>query len=174
MRLFVGLRPTEKIRTVLSELQSQLQAAGIAANYLDRSNLHMTLAFIGEWPDNVCDILPVIEQPFSITFSHVGLFRKAKVIWAGIEDSDALNQLAQQVRVNLSSAGIPFDPQPFVPHITLARKPLVPEGLDLSKIEVPAAVLPVADVFLYCSNRVENGMVYSVIGSSSGQGGAAR
>ena len=173
MRLFVGLRPTEEIRTVLSELQSRLQVAGIGANYLDPSNLHMTLAFIGEWSENVSDTLPIVEQPFSITLSHVGLFWEAKVIWTGIEDSDALNQLARQVRINLSAAGVPFDPKPFVPHITLARKPLVPEGLDLSKIEVPEAILPVSDVYLYRSDRGENGMVYSVIGSSSG-GGAAR
>ncbi len=169
MRLFVGLRPSEENRIALSELQSRLQAAGVSANYLDPSNLHMTLAFIGEWPEDISETLPAVELPFSLTISHVGLFREAKVIWAGIEDSEPLNRLAQQVRSNLSVAGIPFDPKPFVPHITLARKPIVPEGLDLSKIEVPAAVMSVSDVCLYRSDRGENGMVYSVIGSSSGR-----
>ena len=87
MRLFVGFRPSEAFRRALSELQAQLQDAGIAAKYLDPSNLHMTLAFIGEWPENVTGILPSVKQPFSLTRSHVGLFREARVIWAGVEAS---------------------------------------------------------------------------------------
>ena len=173
MRLFVGLRPSEAFHRVLAELQTQLQNAGIAAKYLDPSNLHMTLAFIGEWPENIADILPSVEQPFSITLSHIGLFREATVIWAGVEESEPLNQLADSVRNNLSAAGIPFDPKPFVPHITLGRKPIVPAAFDLSEIVIPSAEMTVSDVFLYRSDRGENGMVYSVIGSVPEKGGAS-
>ena len=173
MRLFVGLRPSEAFRRALSELQAQLQDAGIAAKYLDPSNLHMTLAFIGEWPENVVGILPSVEQPFSITLSHIGLFREAKVIWAGVKDSEPLNKLADSVRSNLSAAGVPFDPKPFVPHITLGRKPIVPAAFDLSEIVIPAAEMTVSDVFLYRSDHCENGMVYSVIGSASKKGRAS-
>ena len=66
----------------------------------------------------------------------------------------------------LSEAGIPFDQKPFVPHITLGRKPILPAGIDLSGIQIPPAVMTVSDVFLYRSDRGENGMVYSVIGKS--------
>ena len=173
MRLFVGLRPSVAFRRALSELQARLQDAGIAARYLDPSNLHMTLAFIGEWPENVAGILPSVEQPFSLTLSHVGLFREAKVIWAGVEESEPLNQLADSVRNNLSAAGVPFDPKPFVPHITLGRKPVVPAAFDWSEIVIPAAEMTVSDVFLYRSDHGENGMVYSVIGSASEKGGAS-
>ena len=173
MRLFVGLRPSETFRRALSELQAQLQDAGVAAKYLDPSNLHMTLAFIGEWPENIAGFLPSVEQPFSITLSHIGLFREAKVIWAGVEESEPLNKLADSVRNNLSAAGVPFDPKPFVPHITLGRKPIVPVTFDLSEIVIPAAEMTVSDVFLYRSDRYENGMVYSVIGSASEKGGAS-
>ena len=173
MRLFVGLQPSETFRRALSELQAQLQNAGIAAKYLDPSNLHMTLAFIGEWPENVAGILPLVEQPFSITLSHIGLFREAKVIWAGVKDSEPLNKLADSVRSHLSAAGVPFDSKPFVPHITLGRKPIVPAAFDLSEIVIPSAEMTVSDVFLYRSDRGENGMVYSVIGSASEKGGAS-
>ena len=94
-------------------------------------------------------------------------FPEAKVIWAGIQKSPALDQLAQQIRENLTAADILFDPKPFVPHITLGRKPVVPEAVDLSEIMIPPADMTVEDVFLYRSERGENGMVYSVIGSSS-------
>ena len=173
MRLFVGLRPSAAVRRALSELQAQLRDAGVAAKYLDPSNLHMTLAFIGEWPENVVGILPSVKQPFSITLSHIGLFREAKVIWAGVKDSEPLNKLVDSVRSNLSAAGVPFDPKPFVPHITLGRKPIVPAAFDLSEIVIPSAEMTVSDVFLYKSDRGENGMVYSVIGSASKKGEAS-
>ena len=171
MRLFVGLKPSDEFRSALSVLQSRLHAAGVAARYLEPSNLHMTLAFIGEWPENIAGILPEITSPFTLTLSCVGLFPEAKVIWAGVERSGALDLLAEQVRKNLSEAGVPFDPKPFVPHITLGRKPVVPAGFSLADIAVPQAVMTVNDVFLYRSDRGENGMVYSVIGMDSGKGG---
>ena len=167
MRLFVGLRPSEEFRTALSMLQFRLQSAGVAARYLDPSNLHLTLAFIGDWPEDVSAILPPVEQPFTLTLSGIGLFPEAKVIWAGVQKSSALNRLAQQVREKLTASHIPYDPKPFVPHITLGRKPVVPETVDLSGMMIPSAVMTVEDVFLYRSDRGENGMIYSVIGSSS-------
>ena len=165
MRLFVGLKPPDEFRTALSVLQSRLQAAGITARYLDPSNLHLTLAFIGEWPENVSGVLPPVEQPFTLTLSHIGLFPEAKVIWAGVQASAALNQLAKKVRDNLTEAGIPFDPKLFVPHITLGRKPVLPADFHLSEVPVPPAVMAVEHVFLYRSDRGENGMIYSVIRS---------
>ena len=167
MRLFVGIRPSEAFRAALSDLQGRLRAAGLSGRYLDPSCLHMTLAFIGEWPENISGLLPSVEQPFTLTLSHIGLFPEAKVIWAGVQPSDALDRLAQRVRFHLSEAGIPFDPKPFIPHITLGRKPVVPVGVSLSGIEIPPAVMTVEDVFLYRSYRDENGMVYSAVGSSS-------
>ena len=170
MRLFVGLRPSDEFRAALSVLQSRLRAAGVTANYLDPSNLHMTLAFIGEWLEDVSGLLPEVTQPFSLSLSHVGLFPGAKVIWAGTGASEDLNQLAERVRNNLTEAGIPYDPKPFVPHITLGRKPAVPSGFHLSEIMIPQAVMTVRDVFLYRSDRRDTGMVYSVIGSGAGGG----
>ena len=58
-------------------------------------------------------------------------------------------------------------PEAFVPHITPGRKPIVPEGFDLSGIVVPAAEMTVSDVFLYRSERGENGMIYSVVGKGA-------
>lgn len=165
MRLFVGLRPPEEFRRALSEVQFRLQSAGVAARYLEPSNLHLTLAFIGEWPENMAAILPAVDEPFPLTLAHPGVFPGAKVIWAGVQASEPLSRLARQVRERLTAAEIPFDPKPFVPHITLGRKPIVPETVNLAGMEVPPAVMTVDRVYLYQSERGENGMVYSVIGS---------
>ena len=160
MRLFVALEPTPEFREALACLQERILEAGISARYYDASNLHMTLAFIGQWPEDVSGL------PFSIELSHVGIFPEADVLWAGVKPSGALDALAEQVRSRLDAEGIPFDHRPFYPHITLARKPLLPERVDLEEITVPPAVMTVRDVCLYKSEHGENGMEYTVIGRS--------
>ena len=169
MRLFIGLRPGEEFRTALCLLQDRLRAAGVMAGYLAPSNLHMTLAFIGEWPENIAGLLPPVDRPFTLRLSRAGLFPEAKVVWAGVEPSEALDDLARRVRGRLEDAGIPFDRKPFVPHITLGRKPFVPPGLDLEKIAAPPARMTVTEVCLYRSAREMSGMVYTVIGQSAGR-----
>jgi len=167
MRIFVGLQPSDSFRNALSALQNQLREAGITGRFLEPDHLHMTLAFVGEWPDKITHLLPKVKKPFSLQLAHLGIFREAKVIWAGVEPSAELNLLAQRVRNNLSASSVPFDPKPFVPHITLARKPSIPEGLNLSEISIPSSLMTVNDVCLYRSDRGENGMKYTIIGRAS-------
>ena len=164
MRLFVGLEPTPGFRAALSELQMQLRAAGVEGRYLLPSNLHMTLAFIGEWPEKVTEVLPKVSEPFSVTLSHLGAFTGAKVLWAGIRPSPALNDLAEKVRKRLDAADIPYDRQGFNPHITLVRKPVFPNEEILTSVYVPPASMVVKDVCLYQSVHEADGMKYTVIG----------
>lgn len=171
MRLFVGLRPSESLRAALAVLQDRLRAAGITGRYLDPRNLHMTLAFIGEWPENIIPVLPQVAHPFSIRLARPGIFPEAKVLWAGVEESEPLHGLADQVRNNLTGHGIPFDPKAFNPHITLLRKPSIPDDTVLSGIAVPDAEMIVDEVCLYRSDHLDTGMEYTVIGSS-GRAGA--
>lgn len=163
MRIFVALQPDPAFRAALAATQERLRAAGVEGRYLDPANLHLTLAFIGEWPADVTELLPPVAAPFSLTLSHIGVFRRAKVLWAGVEPSQGLGGLAAQTRRNLEAAGIPFDPQPFNPHITLIRKPALPADA-LPEIGVPPASMTVREVCLYRSDGGEKGMQYTVIG----------
>ncbi len=171
MRLFAALEPSASFRSALSELQERLRTAGVEGRYLDAANLHLTLAFIGEWGENVTAVLPAVIKPFSITLADVGIFERAKVLWAGVEPSAELNALAARVREHLQEAGIPFDPQAFFPHITLIRKPVLPDGTVLSEIRPRRAVMTVREVCLYQSVHEEKGMKYTVIGKTSPDAG---
>jgi len=166
MRLFTAVQPSPGFRTALTDLQDRLREAGVTGRYREPDGLHLTLAFIGEWPEDVTELLPAVRKPFSLTLSHLGIFPEANVLWAGVRPSEELEQLARQVRSSLADAGVPFDRKNFCPHITLARKPFVPEGVTLPEIRVPAVSMIVDEVCLYRSDRGKNGMVYTVIGSS--------
>lgn len=167
-RLFIGLRPSPLFRDALSVLQENLCAAGAAGRWLAPESLHLTLAFIGERPDPeaVLSILPPVENAFSIALSHPGFFPKADVLWAGTVPCPELDGLAARVRDRLTEGGVSFDRRPFVPHITLARKPKLPEGMDLSLFPVPTAEMTVRELCLYKSELGESGMMYTVIGST--------
>ena len=167
MRLFTAIQPSHGFRAALEDLQQRLREAGVTGRYREPDGLHLTLAFIGEWPEDITELLPAVRKPFSVTLSHLGIFPEANVLWAGVEPCEELDLLAKQVRHCLADAGIPFDRKSFSPHITLARKPFVPEKVILSEIPVPRVSMIVDDVCLYRSDRGKDGMVYTVIGSSS-------
>ena len=164
MRQFIALEPSPAFLSALEELQDRLQAAGVTGRFREPSGLHLTLAFIGEWPEEVTEFLPEVRKPFPLVLSHLGFFPEANVLWAGVEPSEELEHLAARVRHSLAEAGIPFDRKKFVPHITLARKPSVPSGVVLSEIPVPRVSMIVEEVCLYRSDPGKNGMVYTVIG----------
>lgn len=167
MRLFAAVQPSPEFQTALAALQKRLRKAGVTGKYREPDGLHLTLAFIGEWPEDVTEFLPAVRKPFSVTLSHLGIFPEANVLWAGIGPSPEMDRLAKQVRHSLAEAGIPFDRKAFSPHITLARKPFIPERVLLTAIEVPSVSMIVDDVCLYRSDRGKNGMAYTVIGRSS-------
>lgn len=166
MRLFAAVQPSSEFRASLQDVQEQLKAAGVAGRYREPEGLHLTLAFIGEWPGNAAPCMPKIEKPFTITLSGLGIFQEAKVLWAGVKPSEELDRLAEQVRRSLAAAGIPFDRKAFFPHITLARKPVVPEGMVLDGIRVRAVPMIVDTVCLYRSEQGDDGMTYTVIAKS--------
>ena len=79
--------------------------------------------------------------------------------------------IQRSVQRGLRRSGLPVAySQGFNPHITLARKPLVPEHVSLSEIEVPRAAMTVRDICLFRSEHRENGMEYTVIGRSKRPG----
>ena len=148
MRLFTAIQPSPGFRAALEDLQQRLREAGVTGRYREPNGLHLTLAFIGEWPEDFTELLPAVQKPFSVTLSHLGIFPEANVLWAGVEPCEELDLLAKQVRHCLADAGIPFDRKSFSPHITLARKPFVPEKVILSEIPFPRVSMSVNDVCL--------------------------
>ena len=74
MRLFAAIQPSPGFRAALEDLQGRLREAGVTGKYREPDGLHMTLAFIGEWPENVTGILPAVQKPISITLSRLGIF----------------------------------------------------------------------------------------------------
>ena len=63
MRLFLAIVPDNNIKDELCMIQKRLQMQGVKGNFTTRENMHLTLAFIGEYsdPDHISDILSQID-----------------------------------------------------------------------------------------------------------------
>ena len=59
MRLFIAIQFNDEIIEALNELQEDLRDQGMEGHYSRSENLHLTLAFIGEYgdPEEVMDAL---------------------------------------------------------------------------------------------------------------------
>lgn len=166
MRLFIAIQLNDEIRSALSSVQEQLIRRGVRGNYTSLENLHLTLAFIGEYPDPdaVLDALSAVSFfPFSLRLDGFGCF--GDLWWVGLSQSEALNTTVRHLRRALSDAGIPFDRKRFSPHITLIRR-AVPGGSGrIPSVEIPAAEMTVNRISLMRSDRGKNGMIYTELGS---------
>ena len=155
MRLFVAICLSPEMRDALVDLQRQMHAQRVTGNYTPVENLHLTLAFIGDYPDPEDVPLPDFS-PFDLRLSGYGCF--GDLWWAGIEKSPPLEACVRRLRRALSDAGIPFDKKRFSPHVTLARR-----AQGHPALSVPEVSMRVDRISLMRSERGRNGMIYTEI-----------
>ena len=162
MRLFIAVPLSQTMRDSLTSCQNDLYDLGVRGNFSPEENLHITLAFIGDYPDpdSVLDALDTVTfTPMTISIDGIGAF--GNLWWVGITGSPALEALSRRIRRALSEKEIPFDRKRFSPHITILRKASV-ERIPPVQI-IPASML-IDRVVLYRSDRGRNGMIYTEVG----------
>lgn len=161
MRLFIAINLSDAMKDALTDVQDKMYDQGVRGNFTLRENMHLTLAFIGEYPDKeqVTDALSSVTfSSFTISLSGMGCFRN--LWWAGMDESAPLAAVVRRIRRALAENGIPFDRKRFSPHITLIRKATgtVP-GIQIDKIS-----MPVERISLMRSDRGKRGMIYTEVG----------
>lgn len=168
MRLFVAIELSEEIKKSLEDIQGRLRRMGIRGNYTRPENLHLTLAYIGDYsePDKVLEAMSTLSiRPVELQLQGLGSF--GELWWAGLEESAELYGLVRQLRLALAQAGIPFDRKKFLPHITLVRKPEYRHVPDLAALSIPGTSMKAERVSLMLSTRGRNGMIYTELGAIS-------
>ncbi len=152
MRLFIAIQFSDNILKTLQAAQNNLRNSGVSGNYTKRENLHLTLAFIGDYPDpdRVLEIMDTVPfDPFRISLSGFGTFRG--IFWAGIRENNELKPYVKRLRHALADNDIPFDRKRFSPHITLMRKPVWQHALP--EVTIPEQKMTVRHVSLMRSDR---------------------
>ena len=162
MRLFIAIRLSAAMKDSLIQMQNSLYDRGVRGNYTPEENLHLTLAFIGEYPDAqpVLDALSSVPfRPFELGLEGMGRF--GDLWWAGMRESVPLQAAVRRIRRALAESGIPFDKKRFRAHITLIRK----ASGDLPGIAPSPASMTVDTISLMRSDRGRNGMIYTELGT---------
>lgn len=173
MRLFIAVELNNPIKTYLESLQQKLKDITSQGNFTPRSNLHLTLHFIGETPPwHVNCIQDAMNQytqssrPFRIYIDNLGYFTKGNkaIIWTGIQgDLEHLQNLHHNVEKGLNNAGFQTDARPYKPHITLAREVTMNNSLRslLKQIHIKKKEMTVSGITLMESSREKGRLLYN-------------
>jgi RNA 2',3'-cyclic 3'-phosphodiesterase len=131
MRLFIAMNFPEGLRARWTEGTAALRALAPRARWTPAAQMHLTVAFLGEQPESLVppltsalDSIAGASTRLSLAMQGLGAFptwRRARVVWLGVEQSPALMQIADSVARSCRDLGIPAEGRPFHPHITLAR-----------------------------------------------------
>ena len=162
MRLFIAIHLSPEMKDALRDAQRAMVDRGVRGNFTSEENLHLTLAFIGEYPDaeTVMDALSgVTFTPFALALDGIGRF--GDLWWAGLRENAALTAVVRRIRRALAASGIPFDRKRFSPHITLIRK----ASRDAAGIPIAPETMTVRTISLMSSKRGRNGMIYTEVGT---------
>jgi len=129
MRLFTGIDLSEEIRERLERLLMHLRPAA-HLKWSPVYNLHLTLKFIGEWPEEklpqLAEALRSIppREPILVEVKGLGWYpnpHHPRVFWVGMQAGEPLLNLVRDVETALAPLGIAKEDREFSAHLTLAR-----------------------------------------------------
>lgn len=108
----------------------QLAEACIADSNAARvrlASLHMTLMFLGGCDSDETERAglaadAIAASPFEVRLDRCEYRRRQAIVWLRGVSSKALTALVDDLRAGLQRADVPFDPKPFLPHVSLGRK----------------------------------------------------
>jgi 2'-5' RNA ligase len=132
IRLFVAIDLPKTVANLLQGL-----AHGIpGARWVDPTQTHLTLRFIGEvgdlrFDDIRMELGRIRAQAFRLELTGVDVFasrRRARTLWAGVSVGPELAALQAKVEAAVVRAGVTPERRKSSPHVTLARLNGAPVG----------------------------------------------
>jgi len=161
MRLFVAINFSNEVKSVLLTAINELKAQALSGNFTDSSNLHLTLAFIGE-SDKVSAIRGAIDRcacpSFDMAVSGAGHF--GNLYWVGIENNPKLKALAEKLQNDLRNGGFDIEDRAFKPHITIARQVEANKPISMNVIRT---AMTVSRISLMKSERINGKLTYTEV-----------
>jgi 2'-5' RNA ligase len=179
MRTFVALVPSDAEQARLADAAADLRDAGFPIRWVRSENVHLTLKFLGEVPEQrVRDVCAAVDgatagvASFEMAVGQFGAFpslRRPQVVWVGVELESTLQSLQGSLEEALAALGFPREERAFRPHLTLgrARKHVSPNefrGLDdlVNRLEYRDAFL-IRSLDVMRSRLMPSGAIYDVV-----------
>lgn len=171
MRLFVAVNFTREVKDQILQVQEKLRAQCVKGNFSRPENLHLTLVFIGETPEEkiktLCKIINGVKTPsFGVLFDRTGYFsHSGKELWWIGADPDSpglpvLKSIHSQLTHSFEDAGLSVDARPLNAHITLGREIKHPKPIVL---DCPGIAVMVDRISLMKSEHLRGVLTYTEI-----------
>lgn len=125
-RIFFALWPDHRQREQLRETINAV-AKTVEGRYVDRRDWHVTLAFIGDFPeDRIGGLLErareIEVEPFRLTFDRLEFWARPRVAsLTAATVPDELQRLVESLNEVLVAEGLTPDDRTYRPHITAVR-----------------------------------------------------
>ena len=169
-RLFVAIDLPEPTKQFLVDLDPKIRSV----RWTDAAQMHLTLAFFGDVPEDVDlalrEKLNAIEfGAFFLPITGAGTFPSKgppKIIWIGVgRGHPHLFQVHKRVQEAALAAGIEPELRPWHPHITIARcRDVAPQSIRKflrSNIDLDAGMIRVEAFHLYSSKLTPAGPIHT-------------
>lgn len=131
MRCFISIELPESLKKEIAEKTAKLRALDADVKWIVPENLHLTLKFLGETPE---EIVPAVKETlaktaarfgkFNLDFSGLGVFpdaRRPRVLWVGVLDSESLLSLQRDAEEGMKEFGFEAEDRAFSAHLTIGR-----------------------------------------------------
>ncbi|HCR72770.1 MAG TPA: RNA 2',3'-cyclic phosphodiesterase [Anaerolineae bacterium] len=186
IRAFIALDLPQPIQDSIKKESSRLQKilGQETIRWTSIQNMHLTLKFLGNIPNNHVDFLKQMltqlsdsHAAFDLQIGGIGSFPSGKlirVLWLGIQPAAELTSLQRDVDAGTSRLGYEKEARAFSPHLTLGRVKQNIHPNEMQKIrnaiqtfqlgKIPSA--RVDSVHLYQSDLHQNGSVYTKLFSA--------
>lgn len=178
MRTFIAIKivPEKELLDIFSTFKKSL--AGESINWIEDSNLHLTLRFLGETSnEQVSEVIELLGsvsekfQPFQFGLKGVAVFKnkiQPRVLFISIENDLILNQLAGEIREKIKSLQFEDDEKSFNPHLTLGRIKYIQNKDDFYPLvnrfsDVNIQQVTVSEIVFYQSILSTGGPTYKPI-----------
>ena len=168
MRLFIGIKIDDKAKKKINSYFNLFYENKIRGNYSKLSNLHMTLAFLGEVSEDKVPLLKKIIKGINIDINELHLSKIAKlrdVLVCEVEKNDKLEKIYNDLFKALKASGFNIDNREWHPHVTLVRK--VENGDKYLNVDMNI-VSYFDKITLFESKRIDNELVYIDLGEWNG------
>ncbi len=182
IRAFIAIDLPPAFLEAIGSLQDELKTGTKGIRWVRSDNIHLTLKFLGDIPEELLDELGEIlasvcksRAPLKLSPGTPGGFpniERPRVIWLGLEgELEKLNALMRNIEKGCSSEGLPREKRSFHPHLTLGRvkdwrkaSSTLADMLGMTQT-ISADTFSVNAVHLYKSDLTQDGAVYTKLKS---------
>lgn len=178
-RTFLALDLDDAILDRLLAVRAKLDDGQSKISWIERANLHLTLSFLGDVPD---DVLPLVCDTAAAVAGEVESFEMdirgltvtpprgaPRMFWAEVADvTGTLARLQQTLSDGLLGLGLRQEDRAFHPHITLARIKFAHGPMELRRAaqacrNLEFGIQHVEELVAYSSELTREGPIYTPI-----------